>query len=99
MAQTIGDNIQQTNKSLKQDSILVQDVLNIVEEAKVGRFGKLVVHKSLNPQINELKDAINAMSSTLLELLGDDLKKAHAYLPLMKIMILQIESRMQRALV
>ncbi|GAB0172050.1 hypothetical protein NHP164001_00630 [Helicobacter trogontum] len=76
MAQTIGDNIQQTNESLKQDSILVQDVLNIVEEAKVGRFGKLVVHKSLNPQINELKDTINAMSSTLLELLGDDLKKS-----------------------
>ncbi|TLD83406.1 methyl-accepting chemotaxis protein [Helicobacter trogontum] len=76
MAQVIGNNIQQTNESLKQDSILVQDVLNIVEEAKVGRFGKLVVHKSLNPQINELKDAINAMSSTLLELLGDDLKKS-----------------------
>ena len=76
MAQTIGDNIQQTNKSLEQDSILVQDVLNVVEEAKVGRFGKLVVCNSLNPQINELKDAINAMSSTLLELLGDDLKKS-----------------------
>ena len=47
MAQTIGDNIQQTNKSLEQDSILVQDVLNVVEEAKVGRFGKLVVCNSL----------------------------------------------------
>ncbi len=73
MTQAIDDNIQQTNISLKQDSLLVQDVLHVVEEVKAGRFGRLVEYTSLNPQINELKNAINAMSVALLELLGDDM--------------------------
>lgn len=74
MAKAIDENVKRTQEGLKKDSNLVRDVLGVVEEAKEGRFGSVIENTSLNPQINELKDAINQMSHTLLNLVGENLK-------------------------
>ncbi|MDY5822951.1 MAG: methyl-accepting chemotaxis protein [Helicobacter sp.] len=74
MAKAIDENVKRTQEGLKKDSNLVRDVLGVVEEAKQGRFGSVIENTSLNPQINELKDAINQMSHTLLNLVGENLK-------------------------
>ncbi|WP_034564354.1 methyl-accepting chemotaxis protein [Helicobacter bilis] len=74
MAKAIDENVKRTQDGLEKDSNLVRDVLGVVEEAKQGRFGSVIENTSLNPQINELKDAINQMSHTLLNLVGENLK-------------------------
>ena len=76
MAQAIDSNIEKTQKSLEQDSMLVDEVMEIVSEAKFGRFGKNITHTSSNPQINKLKDSLNEMSNTLYLLVGDNLAEA-----------------------
>ena len=55
MAHAINDNIEKTQRSLQQDSMLVNEVMEIVDEAKAGRFGKHITQTSPNPQINKLK--------------------------------------------
>lgn len=74
MAKAIDENVKRTQEGLQKDSNLVRDVLGVVAEAKEGRFGSVIENTSLNPQINELKDAINQMSHTLLNLVGENLK-------------------------
>lgn len=74
MVKAIDENVKRTQRWLEKDSNLVRDVLGVVEEAKQGRFGSVIENTSLNPQINELKDAINQMSHTLLNLVGENLK-------------------------
>lgn len=74
MVKAIDENVKRTQDELEKDSNLVRDVLGVVEEAKQGRFGSVIENTSLNPQINELKDAINQMSHTLLNLVGENLK-------------------------
>ena len=74
MAKAIDENVKRTQEGLQKDSNLVRDVLGVVAEAKEGRFGSVIENTSLNPQINELKDAINQMSHTLLNLVGEILK-------------------------
>lgn len=74
MAKAIDENAKRTQEGLEKDSNLVRDVLGVVAEAKEGRFGSVIENTSLNPQINELKDAINQMSHTLLNLVGENLK-------------------------
>ncbi len=76
MAESINQNIERTKKALEQDSILVNEVVEIVNEAKIGHFGKIVTQESFNPQIDKLKDALNDMSNTLCKLIGDDLAEA-----------------------
>lgn len=76
MAKAIDENVKRTQEGLEKDSNLVRDVLGVVAEAKEGRFGSVIENTSLNPQINELKDAINQMSHTLLNLVGDNLSNA-----------------------
>ncbi|WP_419664687.1 methyl-accepting chemotaxis protein [Helicobacter bilis] len=50
--------------------------MEIVDEAKAGRFGKHITQTSPNPQINKLKDSLNEMSHTLYLLVGDNLAEA-----------------------
>ncbi|EEO23114.2 methyl-accepting chemotaxis protein [Helicobacter bilis] len=76
MARAINDNIEKTQRSLQQDSMLVNEVMEIVDEAKAGRFGKHITQTSPNPQINKLKDSLNEMSHTLYLLVGDNLAEA-----------------------
>lgn len=73
ISESIDENITQTEEMLKQDSELVQEVVNVVNEAKQGRFGKHIALNSANPQTNSLKDALNEMSNALCHLVGADL--------------------------
>ena len=76
MALEINKNITKTQEMLKQDSILVGEVMEVVNEAKAGRFGKSITQASHNPQTNKLKDSLNDMSHTLYLLVGDNLSEA-----------------------
>ncbi|KAA6225266.1 methyl-accepting chemotaxis protein [Campylobacter sp. LR264d] len=73
IASAINKNIEQIQQSMKLDSNLVNEVVNIVKETKDGKFGRKIKTKSLNPQMNQLRDSLNEMSLTLQELVGDDL--------------------------
>ena len=76
MTGMVNDNITKTQETLRQDSMLVDEVVKIIDEAKAGRFGKTITHSSSNPQINKLKDSINEMSHTIFLLIGDNLAEA-----------------------
>ena len=76
MANSINKSIDKIQQSLQQDSMLVGEVMDIVNEAKQGRFGKNITQTSPNPQINKLKDSLNEMSHTLFMLVGDNLADA-----------------------
>lgn len=76
MANVINQNIDRTKENLAQDSKLVQEIDEIVQEAKQGRFGKIATQKSSNPQTNKLKDSLNEMSGALHQLVGDNLADA-----------------------
>ena len=76
MAAAINTNIEKVQKSLEQDSALVSGVVEIVNEAKEGRFGKTITQTSVNPQINILRDSLNEMSHTLYNFIGDNLNDA-----------------------
>ncbi len=73
MVSVINQNIEKTKEALRQDSIIVDEVSNIITQAKQGKFGNIVSQSSLNPQMNKLKDSLNEMSQTLPDLVGDDL--------------------------
>ena len=77
MGETINENIAVIENTLKQDKMLISEVLGIVDEAKRGHFGKNIKQITFNPQINELKNAINEMSVALLNLVGDDLNRTN----------------------
>ncbi|RAX58114.1 hypothetical protein CCZ01_03275, partial [Helicobacter monodelphidis] len=83
MGEMINKNIQITNKGLEADSLLVGEVVHIVQEAKEGRFGKTIVQESYNPQIQKIRLALNEMSEALFQMVGNDLSRAaqvfHSY--------------------
>lgn len=76
MAVAINNNISRIASNLDLDSKIVCDVLSIVQEAKEGRFGKEISSTSNNPQIEQLKLALNDMSNTLKDAIGDDLSQS-----------------------
>ncbi|RDU51819.1 methyl-accepting chemotaxis protein, partial [Helicobacter sp. MIT 00-7814] len=76
MAAAINENIKRTEENLNKDSVIVNEVVKIVEEAKVGKFGKTISQSSSNPQTNKLKDSLNEMSNALYDLVGGDLSVA-----------------------
>ncbi len=75
MISIINENIDKIKKTLELDSIIANEVSNIIVEAKEGKFGKIISQSSLNPQMNKLKDSLNEMSQTLPNLVGDDLSE------------------------
>lgn len=76
MGGEIDKNIIRTQEIIKQDSALVSEVTQVVNEAKQGRFGKTITLSSPNPQTNSLKDRLNEMSKTLCNLVGERLSIA-----------------------
>ena len=75
MGLTLNDNIERTQKTIDADSAVVKEVVDLVQEAKNGRFGGTIKQTSLNPQTERLKNALNEMSNTLYKLVGKDLSK------------------------
>ena len=76
MSREIDKNITQTQEMIKQDSALVSEVTEVVNEAKQGKFGKTITLNSPNPQTNSLKERLNEMSETLSSLVGHRLSNA-----------------------
>ncbi|MGX2982086.1 methyl-accepting chemotaxis protein [Helicobacter sp. 23-1045] len=76
MGVTLNQNIERTQNTIDADSAVVKEVVDLVDEAKKGRFGKLIEKSSLNPQTEKLKDSLNEMSKTLYALVGGDLSRA-----------------------
>lgn len=75
MGSTLNSNIERTQKTIDADSAVVREVVDLVQEAKNGRFGGNIKQQSLNPQTERLKNALNEMSDTLNKLVGKDLSK------------------------
>lgn len=74
----LNHNIKATQESITLDNELTKQVIALVDEAKNGRFGKLVSSSSSsssNPSISALINAINEMSKTLYAMVGSDLSK------------------------
>lgn len=75
MGITLNQNIERTQKTIDADSAVVKEVVDLVQEAKHGRFGGNIKSTSLNPQTEKLKEALNEMSAALHKLVGADLSK------------------------
>ena len=73
MASVINHEITNITQSLARDKKLVDEAVGIVEEAKLGKFSKVIALSSANPQTNRLRDSLNEMVGTLRDLLGEDL--------------------------
>lgn len=71
----LNNNIARTQEALALDTDLTKQVIQLVDEAKNGRFGRLVSSSSSssNPSISALINAINDMSKTLCNMVGCDL--------------------------
>ncbi|WP_394909419.1 methyl-accepting chemotaxis protein [uncultured Helicobacter sp.] len=76
MASVINHEITNITESLARDKELVNEAVGIVEDAKLGKFGKVIALSSTNPQTNRLRDSLNEMVETLRNLLGADLDEA-----------------------
>ena len=74
MGIALNENTKRTQETLEQDASVIQEVVNMVEEAKAGKFGKNISQSTSNPQVNTLKDKINEMSQTLFQLVGPNLE-------------------------
>nr|WP_308400818.1 methyl-accepting chemotaxis protein [Campylobacter insulaenigrae] len=75
MANYIDENINEIQKLRDQEHAIQEDINTIANEAKEGRFGKMLIFKSKNPSLNTLKTSINEMSVTLCETITTDLSR------------------------
>lgn len=76
----LNSNIQKTQETIALDTELTKQVIVLVDEAKSGKFGKIVSHSSTssNPSIAQLINSINEMSKALFGMVGSDLSKPEA---------------------
>ncbi|RXJ83036.1 hypothetical protein CRU93_14065, partial [Arcobacter sp. CECT 8985] len=61
MATVINENIKKINEGLQLDNKAVSDALEVVEEIKRGHLDVQLTTKASNPQLVQLKDALNMM--------------------------------------
>ena len=61
MAQIVNDNIIKTQTIIEQDAILIEEVNNVVEEAKHGKLHNRIQHDTINESLQELKITFNTM--------------------------------------
>ncbi len=73
MAIAINENISHTKENLAATGQIVTEISQIVTDAKEGRFGKTISAASKNPSIEQLKCVLNEMSTTLYDIVGDNL--------------------------
>ena len=78
MAIAINENIAHTKEGLATTAQIVSEISQIVVDAKEGHFGKTISATSENPSIEQLKSALNEMSLTLRDMVGDNLADAAA---------------------
>ncbi|WP_291952504.1 methyl-accepting chemotaxis protein [Campylobacter sp.] len=75
IANYIDENISEIQKLREQEQIIQEDINSIANEAKEGRFGKMLIFKSKNPNLNTLKVSINEMSATLCKTITMDISR------------------------
>ncbi|WP_180675028.1 MCP four helix bundle domain-containing protein, partial [Helicobacter sp. 11S02629-2] len=74
MARLINTNIEQTAKSLEDDRVLVQEGLDVVKHtAEARKADRTILNSSKNPQLMQLRDAINGLLDILRNGVGPDL--------------------------
>ncbi|RXJ99533.1 chemotaxis protein [Arcobacter sp. CECT 8986] len=61
MAKVINENISKINEGLKKDNKAVSDALDVVEEIKKGHLDVQLTTEASNPQLVQLRDALNMM--------------------------------------
>ncbi len=65
MAELINVNIGKTEENLKLDKELISNTINVTNEINKGNLDHMISGSSNNPSLNELKNIINSMLSTL----------------------------------
>lgn len=63
------------SKNYTQEDVLQKDIHAIVEEAKEGRFDKILISQSKNPNLTQIKTIINKISQTLYETIAIDISR------------------------
>ncbi|XPV68491.1 MAG: methyl-accepting chemotaxis protein [Halarcobacter sp.] len=75
MSKIVNENIVQTEKALKEDAILIENVKSIVEEVKAGYLYKKIEHDTSNENLHELKVIFNQMLEIMAENICGDMNK------------------------
>ena len=65
MAQVVNENILRTKHSIEEDRVLIEDVKRVVSEIERGNLVQSVIENTKNQALNELKDNLNKMLSSL----------------------------------
>ena len=65
MAQVVNENILKTQKNMEEDRSLIEDVKRVVSEIEKGNLVQSVIKNSKNEALNELKEDLNRMLSSL----------------------------------
>ena len=73
MANRINTNIERIKKSIEEDSILIENVKEIVNRVGNGHLDKRILEKSQNDALNELKNLFNNMLENLERLVGNNI--------------------------
>lgn len=73
MANYIDEEIDIIHKLRLEEKAVKQDIREIADEASNGRFGKMLIFQTKNPNLNTLKNSINTMSQTLAQTISVDL--------------------------
>ncbi|RXJ58069.1 methyl-accepting chemotaxis protein [Candidatus Marinarcus aquaticus] len=75
MAEEVNKNILSTQKAIKEDAILIEDVKSIVEEVKAGYLYKKIEQDTHNKNLHELKVIFNQMLDIMAENICGDMNK------------------------
>ncbi len=75
MSKIINDNIRKTKNIIEEDNLLIQDVKELVEEAKGGILYKRLEKDTSNESLQELKTIFNEMLEILSKQICGDMKK------------------------
>ncbi|RAZ26314.1 methyl-accepting chemotaxis protein [Campylobacter hyointestinalis] len=73
MAKMINENINLVKENLNQDSIAVNESLQRAKEVENGNLSVRITSKPASPGLNQLKDVLNKMLSTLEQKIGSDI--------------------------
>ena len=75
MAEVVNENIVNTQKAIEEDSILIQNVKEIVEEVKCGYLYKKIEQDTHDRNLHELKIIFNQMLDIMAENICGDMNK------------------------
>lgn len=75
IANYIDAEIETIRKLRLEEKAMQNDINDIAKEAADGRFGKMLIFRSKDPNLNALKDSINEMSQTLCHTISPDIAR------------------------